>query len=274
MKRIYPWLIVLAGMIGAILRGTQLCYGYEESGLPKDGYWMLPALTIAVLIVCVIGSRVYRESLPFELAFSASVLQRAVGIGCGVLTGAVGVTGVLTVSEQLEEELLLSYGMAQPSTMIGAAYAFQWILCIVTGVAIVYIALGQNGTARGKGYAVCTVLPMFWAGITMIMIYHTNSGNPVRTQFIYELLLCAAVMAGFYAIAGFFYSDGKYARFMMYAGMTGYLGLTVMGGRCYVWLFGSNQGNLAEGWQQEALGLCALFLLMQLFSLSSRQQKA
>ena len=75
MKRIYPWLVVLAGIAGAILRGTQLCYGYEKSGLPKDGYLALPVLTAVVLIGCLILSRFYRDARPFETTFYAPAPQ-------------------------------------------------------------------------------------------------------------------------------------------------------------------------------------------------------
>lgn len=270
MKRIYPWLVVLAGIAGAILRGTQLCYGYEKSGLPKDGYLALPVLTAVVLIGCVILSRFYRNARPFETTFYAPAPQRAAGILIGVLTAAVGLGGILSVPEQLEEEISEFYEVIQPGSLIVAATYAQWILCVLTGISIAAIAAGQNGAQRGRVYATCTVVPMFWAGVTMVMIYHANSGNPVQTAFVYELLLCAAVMAAFYGIAGFFYSDGSAARFMMYGGAAVYLGLTAVGGRIDAWLFGAGNVEITAMWQQAALGLCALFVLPLLFSVPSR----
>lgn len=270
MKRIYPWLIVLAGIAGAILRGAQLCSGYEAiSGLPEDGYLALPVLTAVVLLGCVVLPRFYRETQPFESAFRVSAVQRIAGIVLGLLISASGAAGLLSVSEQLAAEASEFYEQVQPGVLLTAAFYAQWVLCILAGIAVAVTAAGQNGAARGKGYAQCTVVPMFWAGVTMVMIYHANSGNPVQTDFVYELLLCAAVMGTFYGIAGCFFSDGSAARFMMYGGMTVYLGLTAVGGRIYAWLFETAGGvSAAEQWQQTALGLCTLFVLPLLFSVS------
>ncbi|MGN1030321.1 MAG: hypothetical protein ACI4PQ_01830 [Butyricicoccaceae bacterium] len=270
MKRIYPWLVVLAGIAGAILRGAQLCYGYNDAGLPEDGYLALPVLTVVVLIACAVLSRMFGEKQEFEPLFQACMLQRLAGIVLGALMIVVGVLGLIDAPDQLAAEISEYYEI-QPGIFVTTAIYAQWILCGVAGVAIIVLAAGQNGKPRGSGYAACTVLPMFWAGLTMVMIYHTNSGNPVQSAYLYELLLCVALMAAFYGIAGFFYADRSPARFMMYGGMAVYLGLTAIGGRLYDYV--CSGGTSGQVYQQAALGLGVLFLIPVLFSVSDRMSQ-
>ena len=93
----YLFLVLIAGVCGAVLRGMSLLYGYEgESGLPVAGYvpaTALLVLTVGFVIVSAVLCRTWYggQEYAYEQLFShCSGVSRALcmllGIGMAVVS--------------------------------------------------------------------------------------------------------------------------------------------------------------------------------------------
>lgn len=259
MKRnwMYLILIVLAGAVGAVLRGMSLLYGYEpDTGLPVSGY--MPASVLAVWTVVVIvlfailGRMCFRsaDGCQFEQVFSgmgkmASILCAVAAIG---MIGFSGFSIAQMPDHLLEQTVNLNGSVIYPSLLIVAAVAVLWVLALCSGISLLMVAVAQfQGVAVNRWIGICFTIPMFWCCLDLIMMYHENSGNPITSEYSYALLLIIAVMTVFYSIGGFLFSPkGSTARFFASSGVMLYLACTHVGGTGIACLRSADSGFYSE----------------------------
>lgn len=280
MKSKYTLLILLAGAVGAVLRSIALLNGYEaDTGLAVRGY--VPAITLIVLTAAVIlaagvwSTKKFQEHKEFEQLFGGnSETGKAIGIVCGVVNVITGLFGLLCVNDLVFEQT-----KEYVSNGIGIVFfiALLWLLCLISGIMMIAFSLWQKqGQEATKKTGLYLTLPLFWCCIDLIMIYHENSGNPVISDYSYQLLLTIAVMAGFYTMAAFLFSSGSTARFMTASGIAVYLSMTqgigtliahIANGSAVViipGLYNLAEVQLAETLRMWAYLAAAIFLLVQM----------
>lgn len=272
-QTVYLIVLLAASVAGAVLRAVSLLGGYEaESGLPVPGYppsMAVAALTAAVIVLAVLLSRQCYPAAgqrSFEQVFGGlSGIGSAVGMLCGALCAVAGGAGLLLLPRQIVEQ---TSEYVQVSTPMAGMMAVMWVLCLVSGVAMLVLSLWQaKGTKASRRIGLFATAPMFWCGMDLIMTYHENSGNPVTSNYSYALLLIIALMAAFYSMAGFLFSAsrGNTARFAAAAGITVYLmAVHVLGALVSLLLGGMailTVGDTIRLWAYFAAGI---FLLVQL----------
>lgn len=289
MKSKYTALMLLAGIIGAVLRSITLLNGYEaESGLPVRGYVpavILIVLTAAVIIAaCVWSAKKFQEHKEFEQLFGGnSGANTMIGVICGAVNIVIGLFGLLGVDDLVFEQTkdYVSNGIG-----IVAFIALLWLLCLISGIMMIAFSLWQKqGQEASKKTGLYLTVPLFWCCLDLIMIYHENSGNPVISDYSYQLLLTIAVMAGFYAMAAFLFSNGSTARFVMASGVALYLSLTqgvgtliahiANGSSIFVipGLYDLSNIQLGDTLRMWAYLAAAVFLLLQLMRVNKAYQE-
>lgn len=242
----YLFLVLIAGVCGAVLRGMSLLYGYEsESGLPVGGYLPSTALLVLAIALVVVAAVLCRtwfggqeyayEQLFAPLSGVGRVLCMLFGIGMAI----VSVLGLIYLPGQLlEESTIMGDQLIAPSMIIVVATAVTWALGLITGIGLLLLAMGSNKPVSKKtGFY--TTIPMFWGCLDLIMVYHDNSANPVLSDYTYQLVLIVAVMLAFYSMSGFLFSKGSAPRFFVSAGAAIFLAITNAGG-LLVWKLRAN----------------------------------
>ncbi len=239
----YVLMIVLAGVAGAVLRGLSIVQGLEEgTGLPVSG--SVPSLVLKLLCAAVLLAAVFLtrkiwksgKDTSYEMAIgdignAARKINRVLG---AALVG-VGVCGLCRMPSMIAERTPdldyaeISQGLGIPSI---AAMAALWLLLVLSGSLLQSFTLRQDGRKGSKAQGMKVLAPMFWACLNLILTYHENSANPVMSDYAYELLLSVAIMAAFYAIACLFFSEPRIWLIALFAGLSVFLGITVVGGAC------------------------------------------
>lgn len=242
----YLFLVLIAGLCGAVLRGMTLLYGYDsESGLPVAGYVPAAALlglTVVLAVAAVVqcrkwfgGQEYAYEQLFSNLSGASRVLCTLFGMGMAV----VSVLGLIFLPGQLlEESTIMGDQLIAPSMIIVVATAVAWALGLITGICLLLLAMG-SGKPVSKKTGFYTTVPMFWGCLDLIMVYHDNSANPVLSDYTYQLVLIVAVMLAFYSMSGFVFSQGCAPRFYASAGVAVYLAITNAGG-LLIWKLRAN----------------------------------
>lgn len=233
----YLFLVLIAGVCGAVLRGMTLLYGYEsESGLPVAGYTPAAALlglTVVLAAAAVVLCQKWYggQEYAYEQLFSnLSGVSRALCALFGIGMAAMAVLGLVCLPGQLlEEATIMGDQLIAPSMIIVCATAVTWVLGLITGICLLLLAV-RSGKPVSKRTGFYSTAPMFWGCMDLIMVYHDNSANPVLSDYTYQLVLIVAVMLAFYSMSGFLFSKGSAPRFLASAGVAVYLAVTNMGG--------------------------------------------
>lgn len=235
MKRsVYILFVLIAGVLGAVLRGLSITRGLEWSnGLPVRGdlsSLALKVLCVLVLVLAIVLSRsgYAKQGQQYEAIMGTrSATARWIGVLSAVGVVLVGVGAVLCTNRMVVEQTS-EYHPFGVTALI--AQTVQWILCIVSGVLLVGFAKRQDGREATKAQGLRVAVPMLWACLMLVMAYHENSGNPVMSDYAYELLLAIAVLASFYAIACLFFAEASARRVALFCGLSVFLIMTVVGG--------------------------------------------
>ncbi len=282
MKRsLYLLFILVAGAVGAVLRGISITQGLEwNTGLPIPGTMcsmLLKVLCVVVLVLSVVLSKLCfptQQRQQYEgILGKLGAPARLVCILCGIGMVGTGIGALFSVNAMVLEQTseYHPFGMAA----LGALLA-QWVLCIVSGVLLVGFAVHQDGREATKGQGLRAAVPMLWACLMLIMAYHENSSNPVMMDYAYELLLAIAVLASFYAISGLFFAVPSARRVAVCAGMAGFLMVMVVGGLVLtagldaMMLTLTLTAPTADLFRMAAYLFAGIYLLAQLVSVSSQ----
>lgn len=269
-KLFLPFFVLAAGVAGAFLRGSNLATGYEVgTGLPISGniYWtVLLVLSVIVAFVTFFLSRQYNryKGQTFECTFRcASPVYKMISVAAAGVMIACGGYGLYRT--------VLGWDMPSAQNMLPALpMAALWILTILAGVSIVGVTSAQSRIEISEGNAVYSIIPLFWACFDLFVTYRDNGANPVVSMYAYELLAAIAIMYAFYGLAGFLYSTGNPARFVLFASLAVYLVMVSVGGALYAGIFygGFGSTDASALLRYISFGACVVFLQSNLFILA------
>lgn len=249
-KTVYIQFLIIAGVIGAVLRALSMTAGLEpETGLPVRGYLpstLLIVLCVAVLAVSVLLCRKrYKTEQPpaYEtLLGNARFGIRILCVACAIAMATVGAAALVSVGSMVAEQT----SEYQPFGMTALiALIVDWLMCIVSGLSMAVFAWKQDGSPATKWKGMLVTIPMFWACLDLIMTYHENSGNPVGQDYALDLLQVIAMIAAFYYIAALFFAECKPVHLALFSGLASFLTLVCCGG--IIIAFGMDAVSLLNG---------------------------
>lgn len=281
MKRsVYILFVLIAGVIGAVLRGLSITQGLEwNTGLPVRGdlsSLLLKVLCVVVVVLAIVISRCCyaKQGQQYEgIMGTQPSAARWICIVLGVGTVAVGVAALICTNRMVLEQTSEYQPFGVPALI---AMLVQWVLCIVSGVLLIGFAKRQDGREATKAQGLRAAVPMLWACLMLIMAYHENSGNPVMTDYAYELLMAIAILASFYAIACLFFAEPSARRVALFSGLSVFLTMTVVGGLLLAAIMDATMLSLtltaptADLLRMTAYLLVGGYLLVQLTGISSK----
>lgn len=231
---VLPILAFVGGAGGFLLRRWELASAFEpDTGLPIPGApaaWALIALSVAMLAVFMGLCRGKHNPFPkgYDGAFAAK--GNTLYISAMVLSAA-----LLLVSGVLElMGLSQAYATASMTQGINPMLSTlpKALLAVLTlGCVFCVLSVGKNGyRGEGKGkFKAALLMPAYMACLWLISAYQTRAGDPVRQDYIYELLAIIAALLGFYFTAGFsFEKKGKVFFAALFSLMGVYLSLTTL----------------------------------------------
>lgn len=284
MKRsVYILFVLIAGVIGAVLRGLSITKGLEwNTGLPVCGdlsSLLLKVLCVVVVVLAVVLSRrcyakqgQQYEAILGTLPSGARWICMVFGVG----VVAVGV-GALVCTNRIVLEQTSEYQPFGIPALI--ATLVQWALCIVSGLMLIGFAKRQDGREATKAQGLRAAVPMLWACLMLIMAYHENSGNPVMTDYAYELLLAIAILASFYAIACLFFAEPSARRVALFCGLAVFLTMTAVGGLLLAAIMDTTMLSLtltaptADLLRMAAYLMAGVYLLVQLTVIPAKTEE-
>lgn len=284
MKRsVYILFVLLAGVIGAVLRGLSITKGLEwNTGLPVRGdlsSLLLKILCVVVVVLAIVLSRRCYAQQGQQYEAILGTLPSAARWICmlfGVGVVAVGV-GALICTNRIVLEQTSEYQPFGIPALI--ATLVQWALCIISGMLLVGFAKRQDGREATKAQGLRAAVPMLWACLMLIMAYHENSGNPVMTDYAYELLLAIAILASFYAIACLFFAEPSARRVALFCGLAVFLTITVVGGLLLAAIMDATMLSLtltsptADLLRMAAYLMAGVYLLVQLTVIPAKTEE-
>ncbi|MGM9612066.1 MAG: hypothetical protein ACI3XZ_01035 [Butyricicoccus sp.] len=239
LKAFTPFVVGLAALAGAVLRGLNLLHGYEQGTcLPMHGdpgETGLIVLTAAAALFLLFAAIQFRKNrgMAFETAFSGGdTIFKMLSVIAGLVMLAAGAFGLyLTVSGNTaplaHPEAIL---MVQPSPLSNLPMIPLWILAMLTGGCFIGIATALSRKTITESTAALTIVPMFWACFDLIITFKDNGASPFVGLYGFELLAAIFLTYAFYSLAGFLYSTASPSRFVFSAGLAAILCTACVGG--------------------------------------------
>lgn len=239
LKAFTPFVVGLAALAGAVLRGLNLLHGYEQGTcLPvhgDPGETGLIVLTAAAALFLLFAAVKFRKNrgMAFETAFSGGdTIFKMLSVIAGLVMLAAGAFGLyLTVSGNTvpaaDPEAIV---MVQPSPLSNLPMIPLWILAMLTGGCFIGIAAALSRKTITESTAALTIVPMFWACFDLIITFKDNGASPFVGLYGFELLAAIFLTYAFYSLAGFLYSTASPSRFVFSAGLAAILCVACVGG--------------------------------------------
>lgn len=207
-----------AGLLGAGLRWYLYATGLDEKGLLVRGHWAglaLVALTVLVGIAFAIGSR---RDYPERTALLPE------GAGAFLCAGGFLMEGVS------------GFSAAQGSLDLAAA-----VLCLFSGVCLVYIGISRLGKKRPHYLSYCVICLCF--ALRMISHYRLWSSDPQLMDYCFFILAHVCLMLTGYQLAATAAGEGNSKKLTFFSLCAGFLSLVCLFGQldplfmglCGVW---------------------------------------
>lgn len=244
-----PLLAVVAGVLGAVLRGMNLNTGYEPGTcLPIPGnlpQTLLIALSVLAVVLFLLVGRMFRPArgaLYLTTFGCQSSLYKTVAVVSGVAMGAAGVAGmyrVLTGATSTFDAL----GNANPFAVLVPLVPL-WLLAILSTASFIVLASAQARGQLSEKRALLSIIPMFWACFDLIITFKDNGASPFVSLYAFELFAAIALVFAFYTLAGFFYAKSNPGRFVAFASLAVFFCLTCVGGYLVCALLGGSPVTL------------------------------
>lgn len=196
-----PVIAVAGGAAGFALRRWELSTAFEaDTGLPIAGAPATLAL-IALSVAMVLASALlswgkYPAFKSYDGAFRArnNTLYAMAGVASAFLLLGAGA--------------LMLWGVLQRD---GRAYTWLvvGVLALASGLCL-FQTVGNNYRGKGKSrYSFALLMPAYTCCMWLIAAYQVRAGDPVRLDYIYELLAIITVLLGLYFQACFSFTEGK-----------------------------------------------------------------
>ncbi len=216
-----PALAVLAGGVGFGLRRWELSTAFEETtGLavanaPATWALILCSLVVGVILLILCrGGREFPDGYDEAFPWKSSVPAAAVLTLGGLFALAGGISAAIGLPARWEAALMQAYQLqsGNPKTSAMTAlipHVLTLVLSLLSCAGVLALAWGgRRSGSKGSGRA-WTLAPAFAACLWLIGSYQAHSGDPVRLNYLYEVLAVTAALLGSYYIAGFSFGKGK-----------------------------------------------------------------
>lgn len=273
LKRYIPVFAVLAGIVGAVLRGLNLHGGYEEgTGLPIPGNAAQTALIVLSIVMVVLfyvlghGFKGQRGA-SFEHTFGCSSTgYKTIAVLCGLAMGAAGAGGLYLLATGTGTTMQTMLG-PRPFVLATVLPLIPlWLLALLSMVAFILVASVQARGTMTESHAALTLVPMFWACFDLIITFKDNGASPFVSLYAFELFAAIALVFAFYSIAGFLYARSNPARFVCASALGVFFSWTCVGGYLVYGLLGGGAITLtAEAVLRYAcFGAASVYLLANL----------
>ncbi len=220
-KFIHLAVILVLGIVGGIVRGTELIYAinvytgiYEFGGLS----FLLPMISIVAVLFSAVTMYKYKEDREKEyidiMKINNSFLAVVNYIGAVVLM----ISGVISLASALTDPILRSVFSGLAAGAIGVKGAFTSsafssaltdslfaVLTSFSGASIFFITgKRKNGELKGNSEILLNV-PLYWACFLFIFTFIEHPVEPVMQIFAYDLLASCALVLAVYKFAAIAY---------------------------------------------------------------------
>lgn len=240
-KTLYPFLALVFGAAGYILRARQLSEAVDpDTGLlllnHPATYALLGLTAGAALVLLILCLSVSNEAQNWYSAFHADSLlpqlfSYAGAIGFGVSTALIG-------------HLLFLSGLPQ-SLLAMPFQSFFGLLMLFACLAAFFITV-RNGDSGSSSLA--PLLPGFTCCVWLVLTYHGNASNPSVLAFAWQLLAVISACMAWYYTSGFAFQHPHPRRTAFFSLLTVSLCVTAIADR-------------TELYQQVLLAATALWFL-------------
>lgn len=193
-RSLVPAAVLAAGVIGAVLRRTELNTAFEGNGLPIPWAGATVALALfsaLAMALCVVLAVSLGKSFTTPQGY-----KRAFRTDSYLLFAVMALLGIAVT---LCAALTALFGW----DVLGLTGASRWIFLALFALAglgmtvMAYSAYTQKDTRFLKGGS---VMPAIFFCFWMVSLYRQNAGNPVILEYCYSALaLGAAAVSGYYA---------------------------------------------------------------------------
>lgn len=240
-KALYPFLALVFGVAGYILRARQLTEAVDpDTGLlllHHPATYALIGLTAgAALVLLILCLSVANEAQNWYAAFHADTLlpqlfSYAGALGFGISTLLIG---------------YLLYVSGLPQSLLAMPFqSFFGLLMLFACISAFFITV-RNGDSGNTSLA--PLFPGFTCCVWLVLTYHSNASNPAVLTFVWQLLAVICACLAWYYTAGFAFQHPHPRRTAFFSLMTVTLCVTAIADR-------------TELYQQVLLAATALWFL-------------
>lgn len=239
---ILPLVAVGGGIGGFFLRRWELASAFEpDTGLPiPSAPAALALIGVSVLVAAVLLLLCWGKHRAFDLggydrAFAAkgnTVYITAMVLSAFLLLAA-GILALVNLPADYQTALAAAYQTSNSKPALGALLSVmpKGLLAGLTVAAFFCVlSLGKNsyrGEGKGK-YRISLLVPGYMAAFWLICAYQTRAGDPVRQDYIYEVLAIIAVLLACYFISSFSFEKGKVTPAVLFSLLATYLCLVTL----------------------------------------------
>lgn len=211
---------LVLGIFGFFLRWLQNINGFEEDtglaipGAPTAIVFLIYSLL--VLAVFIVFNRMYFRRR--ELGAQTDAIQSPTAVHSAVLwvCAVLGAIAWLILMFSADER---AYPMMQRATAA---------LGILASASLPFILPSKKaGDSRAIG-ATAAIIPILFCCVWLITDYRVQSENPVRWEYVVEILAVAALTMSFYHLAAYFYGKAKPASCLLFCRISAYLCLCTL----------------------------------------------
>lgn len=220
-SKLFPFLALILGGLGAALRMWQRAAGYDEGGLPVSG---APAAVVLALFlaVCALGCLLAALRQPKILDDQSAAAPRGIPSAAllAVSGGLLLAGGLFSLKEVADAYLVFSQALLTPSEG-GSELLFllTHLLPLALAAASIPAAAAlfyqakrakDGGAEAANPFAV--LMPPFFCWLWLIETYRLHTSNPIVWDYVLLLFAVAALLASTYYRAGFALGAGKPRR--------------------------------------------------------------
>lgn len=217
--QVTTFLLLLAGIAGAVLRGFELRFAFDPvTGLAERFHPFtisLLALSAAVFVLLIIYMATHRMTTQFgyDQAFEAR------GAGGAVLP--VAAAAALAVSA------LFAFRQYIDKTSDFGILAFG-ILAALAVWSVLRVSVGVASKNMPKSANIMIIIPIFWACFWLIVIFQKNAADPVIFDYIYMMLASIATTLFIYSSAGYAFGRGSAFKTRLFSGCAVYFSMVAL----------------------------------------------
>ena len=258
--KLFP-ITLLAGVAAGLIRACEWRWAWEdaERGLMKLNYW-LSLLLLGVTLVFFLSVLLVARGAPkrHDSDWDVSDLKLP-----APLLGWAGMAGVLAllVSAALDIRKFITVRLPGEPLSELSSLIFA-VLSVFAGITVLIVIRAASRRTLKRSYGIYMLVPVFWACFWLVRDIGRYAIDPIQLRFFYDMMGAIFALLSLYAAAGFFYSQARTRRTLVYCSMGIFFSLiTLLGAGLYCLLW----GGLPADSQFHAADLCRFgFVLLYL----------